>query len=118
MKSASRPRTLRAKVATWSTVALLGALIVYSAVVYISLRQVLWHELDERLHNDIETLEGLLQPFWAAEGLQMPPDQSPLDNDDYRWFQVWSPGGDLLFSSSVATTRFKRLGSKENWRPM
>jgi heavy metal sensor kinase len=33
----------------------------------------------------------------------LPQGQSPLDNDDYRWFQVWSPDGRLLFSSSVAT---------------
>jgi heavy metal sensor kinase len=103
VKPSGRPWTLRGKVAAWSTAVLLGALVLYSAIVYVSLRQVLWHELDERLHNDIETLEGLLQPFWAAEGLQLPQGQSPLDNDDYRWFQVWSPDGRLLFSSSVAT---------------
>jgi heavy metal sensor kinase len=82
---------------------LFGALVMYSAIVYVSLRQVLWHELDERLHNDIETLEGLLQPFWAADGLQLPQGQSPLDNDDYRWLQVWSRDGRLLFASSVAS---------------
>ena len=103
MTRTGRPWTLRGKVAAWSTVVLLGALVMYSAVVYVSLRQVLWHELDERLHNDIETLEGLLQPFWAADGLQLPPGQSPLDNDDYRWFQVWSRDGRLLFASSVAS---------------
>jgi heavy metal sensor kinase len=103
MKSPGRPWTLRGKVAAWSTAMLFGALVMYSAIVYVSLRQVLWHELDERLHNDIETLEGLLQPFWAADGLQLPQGQSPLDNDDYRWLQVWSRDGRLLFASSVAS---------------
>jgi heavy metal sensor kinase len=102
VKRFGRPRTLRGKVAAWSTAVLVGALVMYSAIVYVSLRQVLWHELDERLHNDIETLEGLLQPFWAATGLQLAQDQSPLDNDDYRWLQVWSRDGRLLFASSVA----------------
>jgi len=50
---------------------------------YVSLRQVLWHELDERLHNDIETLEGLLQPFWTAEGVRASYNQPVLDEDDY-----------------------------------
>jgi heavy metal sensor kinase len=103
VKSSGGPWTLRGKLAAWSTAVLLTALVLYSAIVYVSLRQVLWHELDERLHNEIETLEGLLQPFWGAEGLQLPQGQSPLDNDDYRWFQVWSPDGHVLFSSSVAT---------------
>ena len=58
--------TLRGKLTIWTTAVLLTALLAYSVVVYVSLRQVLWHELDERLHNDIETLEGLLQPFWNA----------------------------------------------------
>jgi heavy metal sensor kinase len=103
VKSSGRHWTLRGKVAAWSTAMMLGALVLYSGIVYVSLRQVLWHELDERLHNDIETLEGLLQPFWGADGLQLPDGQSALDGDDYRWLQVWSLDGRLLFASSVAS---------------
>lgn len=99
------PATLRGALAVWSTVAVLAALLLYTAIVYISLRQVLWHELDERLHNDIETLEGLLQPFWTPDGLRPPAGQSALDNDDYRWMQVWSPEGQLLFASGTAAAQ-------------
>ena len=99
------PSTLREKLAVWSTVMLLASLALYSGVMYVSLRQVLWHELDERLHNDIETLEGLLQPFWSPEGVQLPHGQSPLDDDDYRWMQVWSRDGRLLFASDVAAAQ-------------
>jgi heavy metal sensor kinase len=96
------PATLRGRLAVWLTVVLLAALALYNAVVYVSLRQVLWDELDERLHNDIETLEGLLQPFWTPDGVR-PSHQGPvLDQDDYRWFQVWSHDGRLLFASGVA----------------
>jgi heavy metal sensor kinase len=77
-------------------------LVLYSGVAYVSLRQVLWHELDERLHNDIETLEGLLQPFWTPDGVRDSHDGPVLDEDDYRWMQVWSPDGRLLFASTVA----------------
>jgi heavy metal sensor kinase len=96
------PSTLRAKLAVWLTVVLVAALALYSGVAYVSLRQVLWHELDERLHNDIETLEGLLQPFWTAEGVRASYHQPVLDEDDYRWMQVWGPDGRLLFASQVA----------------
>jgi heavy metal sensor kinase len=93
---------LRGKLAVWLTVVLVAALALYCGVAYVSLRQVLWHELDERLHNDIETLEGLLQPFWTAEGVRASYHQPVLDEDDYRWMQVWSPDGRLLFASDVA----------------
>jgi heavy metal sensor kinase len=96
------PSSLRGKLAAWLTVVLVAALALYSGAAYVSLRQVLWHELDERLHNDIETLEGLLQPFWTPEGVRASHDQPVLDEDDYRWMQVWSPDGRLLFASSVA----------------
>jgi heavy metal sensor kinase len=96
------PSTLHGKLAVWLTVVLVAALALYSGVAYVSLRQVLWHELDERLHNDIETLEGLLQPFWTPEGVRAPHGRPVLDEDDYRWMQVWSPDGRLLFASAVA----------------
>jgi heavy metal sensor kinase len=96
------PSTLRGKLAVWLIVVLAAALALYSGVAYVSLRQVLWHELDERLHNDIETLEGLLQPFWTPQGVRASHDRPVLDEDDYRWMQVWSPDGRLLFASHVA----------------
>ena len=102
MRTLGRPLTLRGKLTAWCALVLLAGLCLYSGAVYVSLRQVLWHELDERLHNDIETLEGLLQPFWTPHGVQLSQGQSALDNDDYRWMQVWSRDGRLLFASNVA----------------
>ena len=102
MRPLGPPLTLRGKLTVWCALVLLAGLCLYSGAVYVSLRQVLWHELDERLHNDIETLEGLLQPFWTPHGVQLSQGQSALDNDDYRWMQVWSRDGRLLFASNVA----------------
>lgn len=95
-------RSLRARVTVWYTAALMAALVAYAAVVYGSLHRVLWAELDDRLHHEIETSEGLLQPFWTTDGAVTPGGQSPLDDDDYRWLQVFSPEGRLLFESDVA----------------
>jgi heavy metal sensor kinase len=96
------PSTLHGRLTVWLTLVLVATLALYSGVAYVSLRQVLWHELDERLHNDIETLEGLLQPFWTPEGVRASHDLPVLDEDDFRWMQVWSPDGRLLFASGVA----------------
>lgn len=82
MSLSHAPSTLRGKLAVWLTVVLVAALALYSGVAYVSLRQVLWYELDERLHNDIETLEGLLQPFWTPQGVRASYDRPVLDEDD------------------------------------
>jgi signal transduction histidine kinase len=101
--TAAPRRTLRARMMTWYTAVLVAALGVYAAVVYVSLRRVLWAELDDRLHHEIETIEGLLQPYWTADGVRTPDGASPLDDDDYRWCQVWSRDGTrLLFESEIA----------------
>jgi heavy metal sensor kinase len=94
--------TLRARLTLWSTAILLCGLLAYATVVYIALRRVLWSEVDERLHHEIETVEGLLQPYWTPQGVRTPGGRSPLDDDDDRWLQVWSRDGHLLFQSEVA----------------
>lgn len=96
------PHGLRARVTLWYTSLLVLALVAYAAVVFMSLRRVLWAELDDRLHHEIETVEGLLQPYWTPDGPSVPGGGSPLDDDDYRWVQVWSPDNRLLFESDVA----------------
>jgi heavy metal sensor kinase len=102
MTFAAPRRSLRARVTIWYTAALMAALAAYAVVVYASLRRVLWAELDDRLHHEIETSEGLLQPYWTGDGAVTPGGRSPLDDDDYRWLQVFSPEGRLLFESDVA----------------
>jgi heavy metal sensor kinase len=105
VRSLNPPFTLRGRLTVWSAVILFVALVVYSGIVYVSLRQVLWQELDERLHTHIETFEGLLQPFWTPDGVRLPHGESALDDDDYRWMQVWSREGRLLFASPVSIGR-------------
>jgi signal transduction histidine kinase len=100
-----RRATLRDRLTLWCTAALLTGLAIYAAIVYVSLRRVLWSELDERLHHEIETVEGLLQPFWTPGGVKTPGGGSPLDDDDDRWLEVWSLDGRLLFQSGVAKAR-------------
>lgn len=96
------PRALGTRVTLWNTSALVLALLAYAVVVLVSVRVVIWAELDDRLHHEIETVEGLLQPYWTPDGPRTPDGASPLDDDDYRWLQVWSEGGRLLFESDVA----------------
>jgi len=96
--------TLRARLTLWFTAVLLCGLLAYAAIVYTALQRVLWSEVDERLHHEIETVEGLLQPYWTPQGPRTPGGGSPLDDDDDRWLQVWSRDGRLLFESDVART--------------
>lgn len=105
MSSVRYRHSLRARVTLWYTVLLVGILAVYAVAVLAALRRVMWAELDDRLHHDIESVEGILQPYWTAEGPRVPAGASPLDDDDYRWCQVWSRDGRLLFESDIARAR-------------
>lgn len=103
MSDTRHPRSLRARATLWYTASLVFALALFAGAVYVSLTQVLWAELDDRLHQEIEASEGLLQPYWTAAGLQIAAGQSPLDDDDERWLQVWSSSGVLQFESQAAS---------------
>jgi heavy metal sensor kinase len=102
MTSGARRRSLRVRVTIWFTAALVAALAAFAAVVYVSVRRVLWAELDDRLHHEVETVEGLLQPYWTMGGVRTPGGISPLDDDDDRWVEVWTRDSRLLFQSDVA----------------
>lgn len=102
---AARRRSIRGRLTAWYTATLSAALVAYAILVYLSLHRVLWAELDDRLHHEIETVEGLLQPFWSETGMRTPSGESPLDDDDDRWVQVWSRDGRLLFESDTARSQ-------------
>lgn len=100
-----RPSTLRIRLALWYTAALAVVLLCYATLIYVAMSRTVWNELDERLHHEVETSEGLLQPYWTARGVVAPNGASVLDDDDERWLQVWSVDGAVLFESPVARQR-------------
>lgn len=92
-----QPASLRVRVSLWYAAVVALALIAYAAAVWLVAERALLAQLDDRLHNEIEAAEGLLQPYWPLDAANS--RIQPLDDDDTRWVQAWSPSNRLLFAS-------------------
>ncbi len=94
------PHTLRARLTTWHVAAMVAVLGVYVSVVLLLVTRNLSGALDARLRSDFR---------WAAEMAQQGPDGSLswFEGDpwsaDSPWLQVWSPRGQLLYRTAVAS---------------
>ena len=92
-------RSIRVRLTLWYAAALSGVLALYAAGVFAFLRHSLSADLDQRLHDDREVAEQMLERTptsgigWRAE--------SDDDDDDAvggRWLEVRSPEGTLLYA--------------------
>jgi heavy metal sensor kinase len=94
--------TLRMRLTLWYAAALLAGLLVYAGVVYIILERSLWQQIDQRLHESVEDMEGLLPASWSSH-TQL-TDLRPDDDDDEEdtWVEVWSLSGSRLYQSPRA----------------
>ena len=104
-----RPETLRDRLTLWYGVALISVLLAYAVVVFFFLRHSLWQQLDEGLHEDIETTEAQLHASPAAGALRDGVRIGPGDGDeDDPWVEVWSVDGRRLLSARAARHRWRR----------
>ena len=74
MKVPFSAASIRVKMTGWYTAALSLMLIVYAAATFLAVRQEFQESLDDQLHDDFESAEGLLTPTpdgrvaWSALG--------------------------------------------------
>ena len=95
------PHTVRARLTAWHVATMVVVLGVYVSVVLLLVRNNLSGALDNaRLRSDYR---------WAAEMAQQGPDGalSWFEGDpwsaDGPWLQVWSPSGQLIYRTAVAS---------------
>ena len=94
------PHTVRARLTAWHVATMVVVLGVYVSVVLLLVRSNLSGALDARLRSDYR---------WAAEMAQQGPDGalSWFEGDpwsaDGPWLQVWSPSGQLIYRTAVAS---------------
>src|SRR4029078_9105937 len=85
-----RPVTLRDRLTVWYAAALICVLLAYAVLVFLFLRQSLWQQLDEGLHEDIEATEAQLHgsPLGGSsrDGVRIGPGDG---DDDDPWVEVW-----------------------------
>lgn len=86
----------------WYAVALSLMLVVYAAATFVAVRQEFQEQLDDQLHDDFESAEGLLTPTpdgriaWAGDRHHDPGD------DEDRGSDVWSPNGEQMVRSGAS----------------
>ena len=93
------PHTLRARLTFLYMAVMVAVLGVYVSVVLVLVARNLSGALDARLRSDFR---------WAAEMAEQGPDGSLTWFEgepwtDSPWLQVWTPGGDLIYRTSVAS---------------
>lgn len=94
--------SLRSRLVGWFVAVLTGTLIVFAAVLYLSVRYGLWREFDLRLQHEADSSRSVLAPYWTPDGISAPTYINPLPENDPRWVEVWSTDGRRLFASPRA----------------
>ena len=82
--------SIRVRLTGWYAVVLSLMLVVYATATFVAVRQEFFEQLDDQIHDDFESAEGLLRPapdgrvVWAGDRPRDP------DDDEDRGSEVWS----------------------------
>jgi signal transduction histidine kinase len=87
----------------WYAVALSLMLVVYAAATFVAVRQEFQEGLDDQLHDDFESAEGVLTRTADGRLAWLDRHHDP-SNDEDRGSDVWSPNGEQLVSSGASGT--------------
>jgi heavy metal sensor kinase len=94
--------SIRVRMTGWYAVALSLMLVVYATATFVAVRQEFRESLDDQLHDDFESAEGLVVPTadgrvaWSGDRRHDP------DTDEDRGSDVWSPNGDQIGRSGAS----------------
>src|SRR5260370_25954468 len=92
--------SIRVRLTGWYTVVLFLMLVVYAMATFVAVRHEFLEQLDDQLHDDLETAEGFLTPapdgriVWSGDRRHDP------DNDEDRGSDVWSASGGEIYRSA------------------
>ncbi|MBZ5558096.1 MAG: HAMP domain-containing protein [Acidobacteriia bacterium] len=96
--------SIRVRLTTWYTAVLCLMLVVYATATFVAVRHEFFEQLDDQLHDDFETAEGLLAPaadgriVWSGDRRHDP------DNDEDRGTDVWSASGEQIYRSGASAS--------------
>jgi len=96
--------SIRVRLTGWYAVVLSLMLVVYATATFVAVRQEFFEQLDDQIHDDFESVEGLLKTtpdgrvVWAGDRPRDP------DDDEDRGSEVWSAGGDPIHRAGPAAT--------------
>lgn len=99
-------RSIRHRMTAWYTVALGVMLVAYATATYVAVRHEFFEQLDDELHDDLESAQGALAP--APDGrIAWSGERGDADADRDRRIDVWSAAGEAIYRSSASP----------GWRP-
>ena len=96
--------SIRVRLTGWYTVVLFLMMVVYATATFLAVRHEFLEQLDDQLHDDFETAEGMLAPAadgriaWAGDRHHDP------DYDQERGTDVWSASGEPIYRSTASAT--------------
>jgi signal transduction histidine kinase len=92
-------------------------LMVFSAALYLTAKNLLYSDLDHQLHRDAEAAQQAL--IWSGRSWQervvSHPEGDPFDTDPF--FEVWSTDGVLEYTSITQATLARKAQSLRLGRP-
>jgi heavy metal sensor kinase len=94
--------SIRVRLTGWYTVVLTAMMIAYAAATFVAVRHEFLEQLDEQLHDDFETAEGLLtrtpdgRVEWGGDR------HHDTDSDEARVYEVWAADGQQVHRSGTA----------------
>ena len=94
--------SIRARLTGWYGLVLAGMLAVYATVTYLAVRHEFLEQLDDQLHDDFESAEGVLarttdgRVVWTGEQHRDP------DVEFERAYEVWSASGEQIHRSGTS----------------
>jgi heavy metal sensor kinase len=96
--------SIRIRMTAWYSVVLFLMLAAYATATFVAVRYEFREQLDDQLHDDFETAEGLLAPasdgriVWSGDRHHDP------DSGEDRATDVWSANGDEVFRSGASAS--------------
>lgn len=90
---------IRVRLTAWYAGALAVLLVVYATVTYVAVRHEFLEQLDDQLHDDFETTEGLLTQSPDGQVVWRGDQQHDPDDDEDRVSEVWSTAGERIHRS-------------------
>jgi len=93
--------SIRVRLTGWYAVVLTVMMIVYAGATFVAVRHEFLEQLDDQLHDDFETAEGLLIQT-ADGGIAWNGDRHhDPDNGEARVYEVWSATGEQRYRSGA-----------------
>jgi len=105
MKLRVRPRSVRMRLTLAYVAAMLGVLIVYAVVVYISVANSLSRDLDEALRGDATWPKSMMSEERVRKLISGEEPLGSDESEDSQWMQLWTENGQRLLGQTYEARR-------------